>query len=175
MVGVEPPGGGDGGVCLAAAGAGGPQQVDGLAGEYWLAAVHRHRHSESFFSSYSGTYWSYDACFTPARTDQLCQLVVAEGRTKCNTLSGNGKREVKIILFVVSSFFLAESPVSFVSLSTIVRPTSNPNVVFFKSKDHLSIYSKLISQVLTFRCRGQTVSYLSGDPFGKTSGANVSK
>ena len=23
-------------------------------------------------SSYSGTYWSYDACFTPARTDQAC-------------------------------------------------------------------------------------------------------
>ena len=135
---------------------------------------HCHHHFESFFPSYSGTYWSYDACFTPARTDQLCQLVVAEGRTKCNTLSGNGKREVRI-LFVVSSFFFAESPVSFVSLSTIVRPTSNPNVVFFKSKDHLSIYSKLISQVLTFRCQGQTVSYLSGDPFGKTSGANVSR
>jgi len=45
--------------------------------------------------NYSGTYWSYDACFTPARTDQLCQLVVAEGRTKCNTLSGTGRREVK--------------------------------------------------------------------------------
>jgi len=45
--------------------------------------------------NYSGTYWSYDACFTPARTDQLCQLVVAEGKTKCNTLSGTGRREVK--------------------------------------------------------------------------------
>ena len=30
------------------------------------------KHQNILSSSYSGTYWSYDACFTPARTDQAC-------------------------------------------------------------------------------------------------------
>ena len=98
---------------------------------------HRHHHFESFFSSYSGTYWSYDACFTPARTDQLCQLVVAEGRTKCNTLSGNGKREVRTILFVVSSFFLLNPlfllflyPLSFDQLQIQMSSSSNQKTIY---------------------------------------------
>ena len=46
--------------------------------------------------SYVGTFWSHDACFTPARTDQLCQLVAAEERTSCSALAGTGKRKVRV-------------------------------------------------------------------------------
>ena len=67
---------------------------DATKSRKWVSIIALTAHHRRCFSSYSGTYWSYDACFTPARTDQLCQLVVAEGKTKCNTLSGTGRREV---------------------------------------------------------------------------------
>ena len=125
-------------------------------------------------SSYSGTYWSYDACFTPARTDQLCQLVVAEGRTKCNTLSGTGRREVARscsylwcfheLLFLLFLLIKSIPP-------AVIWPTSNHNVVFFKSK-RKNLCPRVIWQVCC--CLGKAVSYHSSHPSRKKSWANVS-
>ena len=125
-------------------------------------------------SSYSGTYWSYDACFTPARTDQLCQLVVAEGRTKCNTLSGTGRREVATSCRYLWCFhellFLLFLLIKSIPPAAIWLP-SNHNVVFFKSK-RKNLCPHITWQVCC--CSGKAVSYHSGHPTRKESRANVS-
>ena len=86
-------------------------------------------------SSYSGTYWSYDACFTPARTDQLCQLVVAEGRTKCNTLSGTGRREVARSCWYLWCCWFPWTVISVVSFGQVNTTYCHPTT--FKSQCRL--------------------------------------
>ena len=39
---------------------------------FFLQLLQTLKNQNILSSSYSGTYWSYDACFTPARTDQAC-------------------------------------------------------------------------------------------------------
>lgn len=44
--------------------------------------------------NYLGTYWSHNACFTPSRTDQLCQTVSKTQGAECSHLSGTEDKEV---------------------------------------------------------------------------------